>query len=174
MFSERHQTKIVVFWVVTPCSVVGYQRFRGPYCLHLQVEVFGVVTLCNVVVGYQRFGGTCCRHLQVEVFWVVTSCSVVVGFGSTCCRHLQVEVLWFVTPCSVMVGYQHFGGTCCRHLEVGLFWVVTPWSVVVGYQQTAWTSEMLVYYHITTRRHNPEDHDLDLHHRETLKSCTSK
>jgi len=26
-----------VFWVVTPCSVVvGYQRFGGPRCLHLQ------------------------------------------------------------------------------------------------------------------------------------------
>jgi len=28
-----------VFWVVSPCSVVvGYQRFRGPYCLHLPTE----------------------------------------------------------------------------------------------------------------------------------------
>jgi len=26
-----------VFWVVTPCSVVvGYQRFRGPCCLHIK------------------------------------------------------------------------------------------------------------------------------------------
>jgi len=31
--------QIEVFWVVTPCSdVVGYQRFRDPYCLHLQGE----------------------------------------------------------------------------------------------------------------------------------------
>jgi hypothetical protein len=29
--------QVEVFSVVTPCSVVvGYQRFRGPYCLHLQ------------------------------------------------------------------------------------------------------------------------------------------
>jgi hypothetical protein len=29
--------QVDVFWVVTPCSVaVGYQRFRGPSCLHLQ------------------------------------------------------------------------------------------------------------------------------------------
>jgi len=28
--------QVEVFWVVTPCSVVvGYQHFRGPYCLHL-------------------------------------------------------------------------------------------------------------------------------------------
>jgi len=25
----------VIFWVLTPCSVVvGYQHFRGPCCLH--------------------------------------------------------------------------------------------------------------------------------------------
>jgi hypothetical protein len=32
--------QVVVFWVMTPCSdVVGYQRFGGPCCLHLQGEV---------------------------------------------------------------------------------------------------------------------------------------
>jgi hypothetical protein len=31
--------QVVVFWVVMPCSVaVGYQRFWGPWCLHLQGE----------------------------------------------------------------------------------------------------------------------------------------
>jgi len=30
---------VEVFWVVTPCSVVGYQRFGGPSRLHLQGEV---------------------------------------------------------------------------------------------------------------------------------------
>jgi hypothetical protein len=29
--------KVEVFWAVTPCSVVvGYQRFGGLYCSHLQ------------------------------------------------------------------------------------------------------------------------------------------
>jgi hypothetical protein len=28
-------TKMAVFWVVAPCSLVEvYQRFTGPYCLH--------------------------------------------------------------------------------------------------------------------------------------------
>jgi hypothetical protein len=32
--------QIEVFWVVTPCNVlIRYQRFRGPCCLHLQGEV---------------------------------------------------------------------------------------------------------------------------------------
>jgi len=30
--------QVVVFWVVTPCSVV-YQHFGRPCCLHLQGEV---------------------------------------------------------------------------------------------------------------------------------------
>jgi hypothetical protein len=30
--------QVEVVWVVTPFSVVGYQRFRGPCCLHLQGE----------------------------------------------------------------------------------------------------------------------------------------
>jgi hypothetical protein len=33
-------------------------------------------------------------------------------------------------------------------------------------------SETLVSYHITTRRHNPEDNDLDLHRCEHFKSRT--
>jgi len=31
--------QVEVFWAVAPCSVVvGYQRFRGPCCLHLHIE----------------------------------------------------------------------------------------------------------------------------------------
>jgi hypothetical protein len=30
-------TKMAVFWVVEPCSLVEvYERFRGPWCLHHQ------------------------------------------------------------------------------------------------------------------------------------------
>jgi len=31
-----------------------------------QVAVFSVVTPCTDVVGYRRFGGPCCLHLQGE------------------------------------------------------------------------------------------------------------
>jgi hypothetical protein len=35
--STAVSTKMAVFWVVAPCSLVEvYQRFRGPCCLHHQ------------------------------------------------------------------------------------------------------------------------------------------
>jgi hypothetical protein len=34
----------------------------------LHVEVLWVVTQCSVAVGYQRFRGPCCHHLQCEKF----------------------------------------------------------------------------------------------------------
>jgi len=53
---------------------------------------------------------------------------------------------------------------------------MTPCSDVVGYQrfslkmEGARFSETLVCYHITTLRHNPAEHDMNLHHRENMKS----
>jgi hypothetical protein len=41
-----------VFWVVMPCNVaVGYQRFGGPYCFHLQGEVNGAVKGTQIQAG---------------------------------------------------------------------------------------------------------------------------
>jgi hypothetical protein len=85
---EKRTIQAVVFWFMTPCSgMIGYQRFGGPYCLHLH----WVVTPCSVMIGYQRFGGPYCLHLH----WVVMPHSDVVGcqrFGGPCCLLLQGEV----------------------------------------------------------------------------------
>jgi hypothetical protein len=40
--------------------------------------------------------------------------------------------------------------------------------------EAARSSETLVSYHNTKRRHNPEDRDLNLHHREDLSSLKKK
>jgi hypothetical protein len=40
--------------------------FEAFTAMMFQDRVFWVVTFCSVVVGYQRFGGPCCFHLQGE------------------------------------------------------------------------------------------------------------
>jgi hypothetical protein len=54
--------------------------------------------------------------------------------------------------------------------QVEVFSVVTPFSVVVGYlkMEAVWSSETLIYYYKTIRRHDPEDLDLN-HLRENFK-----
>jgi hypothetical protein len=44
-----------------------HARFEAFTAVKIQVDVFWVVTSCGVVVGYQRFGGPCCLHLQGDV-----------------------------------------------------------------------------------------------------------
>jgi hypothetical protein len=56
----------------------------------------------------------------------------------------KVEVFWVITLCSGAVGYQRFRSM--------LHFTLKMWA--------ARTSEMLVYNHSTSRRHNPEDIDL--------------
>jgi hypothetical protein len=44
---------IVVFWVVTPCSIVGdYRRFGGKYLLHLQSRVISYVIRPTIRINY--------------------------------------------------------------------------------------------------------------------------
>jgi len=62
---------------------------------------------------------------------------------------VQVEGFWVVMPCSVVVGYQHFGGPYCFHLQ----------------GEAARISDTLFSFRNTTRRHNPETLDLNLHRR---------
>jgi hypothetical protein len=48
------------------CTMIYQARFEIYMEVKIQVEFLWVVTLCSFVVGYQRFGGPWCLHLQGE------------------------------------------------------------------------------------------------------------
>jgi hypothetical protein len=54
--------------------------------------------------------------------------------------------------------------------EMAVFWVVMPFLIALM-MEAASTSETLVNFYQTTRRHNPEDSHLRTRRREHLKSC---
>jgi hypothetical protein len=69
------------------------------------------------------------------------------------CVHLRassIVIFWIVTPCRLVGGYQRFGDSTMK-MEAILF------------------SETLVTTYTTTRRHNSEDHNLQLHRRERFE-----
>jgi hypothetical protein len=74
-------TKMAVFWVVAPCSLVEvYQRFRGPCCLHHQ----GATTQKTAITvkGAARHTGRvrkkkeCIQKFDEEISWKKTMCMI--------------------------------------------------------------------------------------------------
>jgi len=66
------------------------------------------------------------------------------------------EIFWLVTPCCVAIGYHSFGRPCCLHPDDG--------------GNMDFRSFGILSHHYTRRRHNPEDLNLNLHRRESLKT----
>jgi hypothetical protein len=69
-----------------------------------------------------------------------------------------------------ITGYFNLKPEKIQHSVCIVFCSVTPRSDAVK-METVGCSETLVSYHITTRRHNLEDHEFYLRCRENLKSC---
>jgi len=44
-------------------NLFSHAKFEGFTAMKIPAAVFRVVMPCNVVVGYQRFRGPCCLHL---------------------------------------------------------------------------------------------------------------
>jgi len=51
-------------------------NFRVTSAMKIQVPIFWVVTPCSVMGGHQRFGGPCCLHLQSEKFTRATEAAL--------------------------------------------------------------------------------------------------
>jgi hypothetical protein len=66
--------------------------------------------------------------------------SIIARFSAAPCIRFQIELFWIVMPCDVVVGYQLVRGPCCQRLKT----------------EVALTSEALLSYQNTIRRHNPE------------------
>jgi hypothetical protein len=48
-------TKMAVFWVVAPCSLVEvYHRFRGPCCLHYQALMMEAAGTSETLVNFYQ------------------------------------------------------------------------------------------------------------------------
>jgi hypothetical protein len=75
-------------------------------------------------------------------------------------KQLQVEVFWVVMP------EDHVAST----FRVKSLHVLEDHAKFTLKNEAASSSETLVSYHNTRRRHSPEDLNLNLHRRENLKS----
>jgi hypothetical protein len=106
--SAAVKIQVDFLWVVVTCSVVvGYKRFGGPCCFHLQV-----VVPCRIAVGLQRFGWPCCLLLHGGALLTVV---MPISFLSLsllvyCIRRVPGSCLGWVTdsPGGSFYGFIHF------------------------------------------------------------------
>jgi len=57
--------QVAAFCVVAKCSgMIGYQHFRGPFCLHLQKDN---MVLCNVGILSHKYTASQVRRLQLHL-----------------------------------------------------------------------------------------------------------
>jgi hypothetical protein len=111
--------QIVVFWVVTPCSLVGrYQHLEGTYCFHLQgqsmwgkesVELYKQDTkrMVTVILGRWRGNRTYSRPIEMVTrkMALLQEPYILICNGST--YHTPWELLWTWLEFKVMLASRH-------------------------------------------------------------------
>jgi hypothetical protein len=83
---QELSTKMAVFWVVAPCSLVEvYQRFRGPYCLHHQDDESPVSTSETWINSYQttrrNIPEDCHLDRKIYVHWILCVEGLIIILG---------------------------------------------------------------------------------------------
>jgi hypothetical protein len=98
--------KMAVFWVVAPCSLVVYQRFRGTCCLHHQgartqnTAIFlRHYVLCTLKVSLKQPSGLCQFHLLTchNLYSIETVASFRV------CTEFSYEELKFISHADFLI-----------------------------------------------------------------------
>jgi hypothetical protein len=66
------------------CTNIYFVRdIKAFTAVKIHVEVFCVVTPCGVPVGYRRFGGPCCFHLEGEEMMAAWTSETLVSYRNT-------------------------------------------------------------------------------------------
>jgi hypothetical protein len=170
-----------VFWVVTPYNTaVGYRRFGETYCLHFHLEDGDSHTTFHVTlqivtsrhsetsVPTTTLHGVTTEKTSTWMFTAVNTSNLIplvyndvwklqnerTTELSHCPLYLLSLAACLSSPFSLSIKYQN-------HSE---------WRHFTLKMKTLRSAETLVSYHATTRRHNPNDLDLNLHRRENVKS----
>jgi hypothetical protein len=135
-----------------------------------------MITFCLKILFQNLLGGTEELQEKSQSEWPASYQDVNLR------RYFTNTVFWVVTPHSD-IGYQRFrvkmeaaSSSQPEDLhKVMVFWTMTQCrTMLTSCSPSLWSTEMLVSSHTTTRCHNSEDHSMNLHCHENLKSHKSQ